>query len=86
MRLRSTPPFQSLSHYVDAPKPTHKQFNEHFAIQKECTSFTMQMQDYFHLPHDQPAGFTTLCPVMALCFSECATDIEARSTKRRRQA
>jgi hypothetical protein len=30
----------------------------------------MQQDDYLHVQHNQPAGFTTLCPTMALCFSK----------------
>jgi hypothetical protein len=70
MKHSSPQDFASLSHYVDAPKPTAEQFNEYFAIQKSSTFVIMQQKDYFHLHHNQPAGFTTLCPTVALCFSK----------------
>jgi hypothetical protein len=69
MKHSSPQAFASLSHYVDAPKPTAEQFLEYCAIQKSSTFVIMQQKDYFHLPANQPAGFTTLCPTFALCFS-----------------
>ena len=79
MSLVSTLPSERLSHYADAPKPTREQFQECFNMQKSSTSVAIMKQDYLHVQHNQLAGFTTLGPTMALCFSKCADSGEQAS-------
>ena len=78
-------PFERLSDYVDAPKATQEQLHQYFNMQKSSTSVIIMKQDYLHVQHNQPAGFTTLGPTLALCFSKSAdSDDEASPTKRRK--
>ena len=85
MTVVSTPPFERLSDYVDAPEPNQEQFREYFSMQKSSTFVTMQKQDQLLVQHNKPAGFTTLCPTMALCFSKCADSGEQASPNKRRK-
>ena len=82
MTVVSTPPFERLSDYVDAPKPNQEQFQEYFNMQKASTSVTTMKQDYLHVQHNQPAGFTTLCPTVALRFSKCANSGDTPPSKK----
>jgi hypothetical protein len=87
MSAVSTLPFERLSDYVDAPKPTQEQLHQYFNMQKSSTSVIIMKQDYLHVQHNQPAGFTTLGPTLALCFSKCAdSGDEILSTNRRKFA
>ena len=77
-----TPAYQRMSDYVNAPQPNQDEFEQYFKIQQSTTSVIMNKQDYLHLPANQPAGFTTLFPTVALCFSQCASG-DAPSPKKK---
>ena len=85
MSVASTLPFERLSDYVNAPKPTAEQFQECFNMQKASTSVTIMKHDCFHVQDSQPANFTTLGPTVALCFSKCTDSGDEASPNKRRK-
>ena len=54
-------------------------------MQMSSTSVPIMKQDYLHVQHNQPAGFTTLGPTVALCFSKCTDSGEQVSPNKRRK-